>query len=84
MTTVDNVLHTLWTRHMDGDYDKDRDKPLWMLLQNFIEQNGGLKQSATRFDVAGSDPAKLAARVAPVGPKNRACTAARSLLRFLT
>jgi hypothetical protein len=61
--TVDNVLHALWTRHMDGDYDKARDKPLWMLLQNFIERNGGLKQPAINFDVSGKDRARLADRL---------------------
>jgi hypothetical protein len=63
MTTIDNVLHALWTRHMDGDYDKARDKPLWMLLQNFIERKGGLKQDAIEFDVSGKDAIKLADRV---------------------
>lgn len=60
MTTIDNVLHTLWTRHLRGDYDKSRDKPLWLLLQKFIENNGGLKQSAIEFDVLGRDPINLA------------------------
>jgi len=63
MITVDNVLHALWTRHVDGDYDKARDKPLWMLLQNFIENNGGLKQTAIKFDVTGHDSVKLAERI---------------------
>jgi hypothetical protein len=48
---------------MDGDYDKQRDKPLWMLLQNFIERSGGLNQPAIEFDVSGHDPAKLAERI---------------------
>ena len=64
MTTVDNVLHALWNRHMDVDYDKTRDKPLWMLLQNFIERNGGLKQPANEFNVSDGGPAKLAERLA--------------------
>lgn len=40
--TIDNILHQLWTRHVSGDYDKDRDKPLWIELQRFVEANGGL------------------------------------------
>jgi hypothetical protein len=61
--TVDNVLHALWSRHMDGDYDKSRDKALWMLLQNFIERNGGLKQSAFDFNVADGGITKLEERI---------------------
>ncbi len=61
--TIDTVLHTLWTRHADGDYDKDRDKPLWMLLQNFIEKKGGLTAAAIDFDVSGRNMAKLADRL---------------------
>ena len=54
--TVDNVLHALWTRHLDGDYNKDRDKPCWMTLQRFIEEHGGLNKSAADFDPTGRLP----------------------------
>lgn len=63
--TIDTVLHALWTRHADDNYDKSRDKPLWMLLQKFIEQKGGLTASAIEFDVSGADLAKLADRLTP-------------------
>lgn len=61
--TIDAVLHTLWTRHMDGDYDKMRDKTLWMILQRFIEANGGLTRNAIDFDVTGANLAMLADRL---------------------
>ena len=81
MTNVDNVLHALWTRHMDGDYDKTRDKPLWMLLQKFVENNGGLKQAAIKFDVSGKDAVNLAERVkAHPKPKSLVKRVARRLL----
>jgi hypothetical protein len=61
--TVDNVFHTLWTRHLNGDYDKARDKPLWMLLQNFIERHDGSEKAAINYDVSGRGAAVLADRV---------------------
>lgn len=64
MITVDNVLLALWTRHSSNDYDKVRDKPLWMLLQRFIEERGGFKEPAIDFDVTGKDPIRLADRLA--------------------
>lgn len=41
--TVDNILHKLWTDHIDGNYDKSTHKPLWIRLQLFVEENGGLQ-----------------------------------------
>ena len=40
--TTDLVLHKLWTAHASGEYSKDEHKPLWIRLQKFVEENGGL------------------------------------------
>ncbi len=50
--TIDDVLHKLWT-NSTSTLEKYDEKRLWMLLQNFIERNGGLKDSANQYDVRG-------------------------------
>jgi len=36
MTTAE-ILHTLWTAHCSGHYDKAEHKPLWQELQRRVE-----------------------------------------------
>lgn len=45
--TVDNILHKLWTMRANGEaYDKAAEKPLWIRLQRFVEENGGVEEKA--------------------------------------
>jgi len=48
--TVSEVFHRLWSSSERSRLDARDEKRLWMLLQNFIEQSGGLQALAEDFD----------------------------------
>jgi len=50
--TVEQVLHKLWS-NSESKLEKHDEKRLWMLLQEFITQKGGLRADATTFDTKG-------------------------------
>lgn len=52
--TINNVLHTLWTNSVtDGKLDKAEAKRLWMTLQRFVEEKGGLDAPAENYNPTG-------------------------------
>ena len=74
MTTVDHVLHKLWSHSKGSELEHYDEKRLWMLLQAFIERKGGLDAPASDYDVrGGAKPltelaAKQPAPAAPAAP----------------
>ena len=54
MKTVDNIFIELWSNRSTGEpYDKAKEKPLWMLLQRFLESKGSVTAPAEDYNVNG-------------------------------
>ena len=50
--TVNDALLKLWT-HSRSDLGREDEKRLWMVLQAFVERNGGRHKDAYDFDTRG-------------------------------
>lgn len=45
-----NVVHRLWSKYAGtANYDKESEKPLWMVLQNFVERHGGVSAKSSDY-----------------------------------
>lgn len=66
--TVEQVLHVLWS-NSNSTLEKHDEKRLWMLLQQFIVDKGGLHDNAENYDVKRGE--KLLGRIRPVGVVKR-------------
>ena len=54
MKTIDNIFLELWSaRSSEDPYDKAKEKPLWMLLQNYLESKGSMNEPAEPYNVKG-------------------------------
>jgi len=51
--TVDQLLHKLWSHTRGSEFERVDEKRLWMVLQDFIERNGGCSANARDYDTRG-------------------------------